>query len=268
MKKRKNPQIKIGDVSGDVVISQDQQGGITSHSSSTEIVNQKKKTFFNNKIVRIIGLTAAILGILAYFGIQPSGSSNTELQNEYKIQKDNNPLAIVDTIFKKDTTIQANSIMKKNENKTEKEKPIIIGDVSGDAVISQNQSGGITAHTVNVNTDRNISQTVSDEISRVLKSSNCQITIGALGMGGETDKFANQLLKAAQNSGCVTSGVNHGIGFQVFNGLQIQVSQTNPLLEIARSLESILLNASIECSVVYNPGLVEGNIYLFVGYKP
>lgn len=39
--------------------------------------------------------------------------------------------------------------MKKNENKTE--KPISIGDVSGDVVISQNQTGGITAHSVNVN---------------------------------------------------------------------------------------------------------------------
>lgn len=87
-------------------------------------------------------------------------------------------------------------------------------------------------------------------------------------MGGETDKFANQLLNAAKNSGCATSGVNSGIGFRVFDGLQIQISQSNPAMTTARALEAILKNALIECTVVYGPNLSEGHIYLFVGFKP
>lgn len=270
----KNHQVKIGNVSGDVIISQNQQGGTTSHNSSKKEPVKTKKTFFNNKYVRIIGFAAAILGILAYFRIQPLISSKTEMQNEYKTSEVNNAIPVIDknkvenNILKKDTIIQRKVSMKKDDKKTEKEKPISIGDVSGDVVISQNQTGGITAHSVNINTDRNISPSVSNAISNVLKASNCQITIGALGMGGETEKLANQLLLAAQYSGCKTNGVNHGIGFEGFNGLQIQVSQTNPLLNVARSLESILLNASIECSVVYGLSLTEGNIYLYVGYKP
>ena len=39
----------------------------------------------------------------------------------------------------------------------DEEEKISIGDVNGDVVISQNQSGGITAHTVNVNQQRAIS---------------------------------------------------------------------------------------------------------------
>ena len=39
----------------------------------------------------------------------------------------------------------------------DEEEKISIGDVKGDVVISQDQSGGITAHTVNVNQQRAIS---------------------------------------------------------------------------------------------------------------
>ena len=39
----------------------------------------------------------------------------------------------------------------------DEEEKISIGDVNGDVVISQNQSGGITAHRVNVNQQRAIS---------------------------------------------------------------------------------------------------------------
>jgi hypothetical protein len=42
------------------------------------------------------------------------------------------------------------SVEKKIVDKKE-DKPISIGNVSGDVVISQNQSGGITAHSVNIN---------------------------------------------------------------------------------------------------------------------
>lgn len=273
MTKKKNSQINIGNVSGDVVFSQNQKGGTTEHEISKN-KEQRKKSFFNNKYVLAIGLIAAILGILGYFGLQPSKTNNDNLPNEVTQQRKIQNPVIIDTITKeislptKDTIRKKNMSMGKKKKENKEEKPISIGDVSGDVVLSQNQTGGITAHTVNVNNDRNISQSVSNEISEILRTNNCEITIGALGMGGEPDKLANQLLIAAQNSGCTTNGVYHGVGFQSFNGLQIQVSQTNPLLNVARSLENILRKASIECTVVYGPNLSEGNIYLYVGYKP
>lgn len=135
-------------------------------------------------------------------------------------------------------------------------------------VTSYNQSGGITAKEVNINTDRQIDRTVGKALIGILQSENCQITVGALGMGGEPDQLANQLLSAAQNAGCITNGVNHGVGFQPFKGIQIQVSQKNPLMNTAQKLESILNGAGIHSTVVYGPSLAEGSIYLYVGYKP
>ncbi len=135
-------------------------------------------------------------------------------------------------------------------------------------VTSNNQYGGITAYEVNINTDRQIDPTVAAVLTGVLQSESCQITVGALGMGGESDQLANQLLSAAQNAGCITNGVNHGVGFQPFKGVQIQVSQKNPLMNTAQKLESILNGAGIRSTVVYGPSLAEGSIYLFVGYKP
>jgi hypothetical protein len=156
MNEKQNPKINIGNVSGNVVISQNQGGGITSHSSSTVKDNPRKKTFFRNKYVLMIGFIASILAILGYFGFQPSKPSNADLHNDYKIPKDNNILVVdtlqqQDTVLNKDTIIKKKSVMKRKENKSEKEKPISIGDVSGDVVISQNQTGGITAHSVSVN---------------------------------------------------------------------------------------------------------------------
>lgn len=151
MNKKQNPKINIGHISGDVVISQNQKGGVTSHNSSTKEVNPKKRTFFNNKYVRIIGFTAAILGILAYFGFQPSKPNGYELQNLKNISLDSNITTVFETTQKKDTIFNKKVKMKNPENKKESDNPISIGDVSGDVVISQNQTGGITAHSVNIN---------------------------------------------------------------------------------------------------------------------
>lgn len=154
MKKQKDSKINIRNVAGDIVISQNQKGGITTHKSPMNIKEQKK-SFFNNKYVLAIGLIAAILGILGYFGLQPSKSNYEIIPKEVMQQKDIQ--TTIDTIKKeisespKDKIIKKNKTMKKNTNDNEKEKPISIGDVTGDVVISQNQTGGITAHSINVN---------------------------------------------------------------------------------------------------------------------
>jgi len=126
MKKKKDSKINIGNVKGDVVISQNQNGGITSHETSTNTEKQKIKSIFNNKYVLAIGLIAAILGILGYFGLRPS---NENKENHSKI----------------------NTTMEKRKSDSNEKKLISIGEVKGDVVISQNQTGGITAHSVKIN---------------------------------------------------------------------------------------------------------------------
>ena len=115
--KRKN-KIDINNTSGNVIISQNQRGGSTSYIAYND-TNQRK----GKKLLRKwdyawkLGLIASILTILGYFGLTPI--------------KDNKMIG-----EKKDTQVA-------------------IGSVLGDVVISQNQSGGITAHSVNINNPAN-----------------------------------------------------------------------------------------------------------------
>jgi hypothetical protein len=113
---KKKSKIRIGNVKGDVTISQDQSGGTTAHETRT--ASDKKPSKSKWSTIKVIGIVAAIVTILTYLGIKPGEENN----------------------------------MPKNE-----EEKISIGDVNGNVVISQNQSGGITAHTVNVNQQRAIS---------------------------------------------------------------------------------------------------------------
>ncbi len=113
---KKKSKIRIGDVKGDVTISQDQSGGTTAHETGT--ATDKKTSKSKRRIVEGIVVTAAILAILAYFDIKPS--------KENKMPKD-------------------------------EEEKISIGDVNGDVVISQDQTGGITAgkiEQINIFTDK------------------------------------------------------------------------------------------------------------------
>lgn len=73
-------------------------------------------------IVKVIGIVAGIVAILTYLGIKPMGENK----------------------------------MSNDKDKTS------IGDVNGDAVVSQGQSGGITAHTVNVTVNKH--RAISPEV--------------------------------------------------------------------------------------------------------
>ena len=165
---KKNSNIKIRNVKGNVIISQGQQGEVTSHNYNPEEKEKSWiKSFFQNKYVLLIGLIASVLGILGYFGYQPEQKKDIDPNtNTQRIKS-------VDTIYiKSDSSkLKTTANMKKNkdENK-EKENPIFIKNVKGDIVISQNQTGGITAHTINYKTPpRQINQTAADELIVELK---------------------------------------------------------------------------------------------------
>ncbi len=104
--------IKIDDVKGDVTVSQDQSGGTTAHTSNSSLGNASAKKSRFKRIVIIVGLAASVVTVLAYFGIKPNLGVNMANDDD---------------------------------------KSIVVGDVQGNVVISQNQTGGITAHSVTIN---------------------------------------------------------------------------------------------------------------------
>jgi len=142
--KNKKHSISIKNVAGSVVSSNNQSGGTTAHSVNNNVisntVSSKKESFFSKWYVQLFGFFSAVLTILAYFGYQPRTSTHqpqrlNSKQNVVSLHKPVTKLAITsDTIKKK---------------KVNKNPPINLGNIRGDVVISQNQTGGITAHTVN-----------------------------------------------------------------------------------------------------------------------
>lgn len=110
------PYLSIGNVKGDVTISQDQSGGTTAHETGT--ATGKKHSKFVWSIITAIFVVASIATILTYFDVKP---------------------------------------IKENKMPKGEEEKISIGDVNGDVVISQDQSGGITAGKIgqiNILTDK------------------------------------------------------------------------------------------------------------------
>jgi len=129
---KKKSKIRIGNVKGDVTISQDQSGGTTAHETRT--ANDKKPSKSKWSIITVISIVSLILAILTYLGVKPS--------KENKIPK-------------------------------EEEEKISIGDVNGDVVISQNQSGGITAGYVNfgpINVSQQVRHLDSAQIEEIKKN--------------------------------------------------------------------------------------------------
>lgn len=139
------PKIEIHHVDGDVVISQDQQGGVTSH---TGLPNERKSILRKRwTLVGVITFVASIMTILGYFGLSPTSKKEVikdEVSNQIATNQSRDRNTIRASVRKKEA--KEGKVIGKKED-----KQISIGNVTGDVVISQNQSGGITAHSVNVN---------------------------------------------------------------------------------------------------------------------
>lgn len=108
MSENKKSKIRVGDVKGDVIVSQNQSSGTTTHT----VVNKPEKKSFVKWIIIVIGLAASLVTILTYFSIKPNKGVK----------------------------------MKTHDNNS-----IVVGDVQGNVVVSQNQTGGITAHSITIN---------------------------------------------------------------------------------------------------------------------
>ena len=103
--------IHIKKVQGDVVISQNQTDGVTAHKVGTDDESPSKRSILK-RFGWWIASVASLVTIMGYLGLSPK-------------QKE------------------------KSMDQKSAQSPISFRDVSGDVVISQNQSGGQVAHTIN-----------------------------------------------------------------------------------------------------------------------
>lgn len=163
--KNKKSNINIKNVMGDVVISQDQKGGST--FSGNKRAKPIKKEISKIKLSVIIVTIASTLSILTYFGIQPGNKSPvkekpatisaTESSDSIDSNNTKSEEATTNKTESKNQSISGEeNKMTEHKDKVDiesdpnnPENTISTGDVEGNVVISQNQSGGQIANTIN-----------------------------------------------------------------------------------------------------------------------
>ncbi len=210
--KKKKSDISINKITGNVIISQGQQGGITAHEINPIEKKAAKKSFFQNKYIQFIGLVSAVLGTLSYFGLQPETKNINANQNTIKEMSIKDTLKTLKGNFKRKTGIKSN--MNQNGKNTEKVNPISVQNITGDVVISQNQSGGQTAKTIinQVPEKRNILGK-EDILKKYLeKSQPNECDIHVLMNDLEAYDLATQIKTVLDNAGWKTGSIIKGLG--------------------------------------------------------
>jgi hypothetical protein len=153
--------------------------------------------------------------------------------------------------------------------KTQTQKSDIVSPSYNTVQTMTNSPGGIqVGRDLNVNTARRVTQDAANLMVNGLKNKPCQVTVGALGLGGEPDRLADELLQIAQYAGCQTSGVNHGVGFPTFYGVQVLYSPVNTPVESIQIITAALKASKIDYVEFPDPNQKPGSVYLYVGYKP
>jgi hypothetical protein len=159
MGRKKNPHIVIKNIQGNVVSSQNQSGGVTAHELHP-VVSHKKP--FYETVLFWVATMSSVLGILAYFGFQPKYDPHSPKATYPTQVKSDAKRNIVKLKFSLDTPKYQKKPTKKksmfNKDNQPKETGISVDNVKGDVTISQNQTGGVTAHTININTERHLTQ--------------------------------------------------------------------------------------------------------------
>lgn len=121
---------------------------------------------------------------------------------------------------------------------------------------------------LNINTERKILLDAASLMVTGLKRNPCPITVGALGMGGEPSRLADDLLKLVQAAGCEANGVFHGVGFPSFNAIRILYSPLNTPAKSVQFITTALESSRIDYVTLSDVNQKPGTVYLFVGYKP
>ena len=121
---------------------------------------------------------------------------------------------------------------------------------------------------VQVNIDRRISPSAAGIIVRGLTDQPCAVTVGVLGMGGEPEQLANQILLAVSEDGRPAVGVNHGLGFHPFYGVQLRHSTINPPLRAVEAIAKAFASDGLSYVTIPDSGQPAGSIYIYVGFRP
>lgn len=121
---------------------------------------------------------------------------------------------------------------------------------------------------LHVNTSRSMTQDAVELMIDGLKKEPCQITIGALGLGGEPSQLADELLHIIQRAGCKANGVFHGVNLGSFYGVRILYSPIKTPVESIRIIKNALEASKIEYFEFPDPNQKPESVYLYIGYKP
>lgn len=248
MDDKENSKIVIGEIKGDVVISQNQQGGITAHDTTADIRYDKQTRHSLKKVSVIIGTIASLVTILGYFDFTlPIGSKT----------KDDKSINTVSNNFKEEQMLN------------KKDKQISIGAVGGDVVISQNQTGGITAHTVTINNKipkRSLKNSIDSIVKELKKYPIAAYRIHYSPNDPETNELANDIDKTLIDAGWQRidpikrlGGPNLPKGITVY-----MLRPEEPMLALTNQLWSALGNKGVEGNVLTDMD----NIFKIHGWSP
>ncbi|HZY36731.1 MAG TPA: hypothetical protein VFE53_08795 [Mucilaginibacter sp.] len=245
MSKKNSSNININNVKGNVVVSNNQSGGITANGHNIIPPSAKRKPFYNN-VILWVGLIGSILTILAYFGLQPKSKENKNLGlpaisrklNTTSIPHPVKSVTLFDTIKPKKHHLRKKIMENKGEKDTNK-KPIYVDNVKGDVVISQNQSGGITAHTVNINEEKVFNQAdrinLLNFIETVKKKYNFNPTCFTISMVNNSNgnKIASQIETVLKEQGYTMKGdYGYMMRYPPVRGIIIDKDPTGDCLQI------------------------------------
>ncbi len=117
------------------------------------------------------------------------------------------------------------------------DQKVSIGHVSGDVVISNNQSGGITAKNVTINAKRSLTPEIADKLRELLtpyRGSTVKIT--ALLGDSEGFGYAVQFQKVFATAGWKVDGIDQAVYTAPLAGLLLRIRDEN---NYAKNVETI-----------------------------
>lgn len=214
--------------------------------------------------------SAIIVGLFTYFSSkEPIKKTNITAKDSSTINIDNKKIEVKGDLIQGDKISvinEKNDIPQKNSKPSDISKNIQqeITNSPNSVQIAGNINGDIN---VNINTSRILNDKSKDLLFLGLWKNPCKFIIGTLGLGGETNQFANDLYTQIGLTDCPIVGIKHAIDFAPFNGVRIFYSTEKSPIESIKSIEEAFKTSKIEYVLIPDSRQPENTIYLFVGYN-
>jgi hypothetical protein len=200
-------------------------------------------------------------------------NNNTNVQNTIHIQSP--PYKILEPI-KTNKNETKPFINAKDKINPDSQKPQLLQPSqqpqinAPNSVISINQQGGITAHTVNLAPqDRHITSEQRAIIINMLKANTLpSVTISYGVADPEQKQFAEELITVLREAGCVleiSSAIHMVTPYE--KGLTFEVNKTPPYPKGSDFLQKALNNAYVDSYWVATPDIKRDMIWMVVGKK-